>query len=126
MQRFRKSFFEDLCNKGLTTHQAGPAARRTAHWALVDLSRLNGDLSKYHRRQIVISLNQAAGHRRWMKELLSAAADSRANQQPFMPMRCSGGMVNSTQERARLVAADARAALNRARFHREQLAALTQ
>lgn len=124
MQRFRKSFFDDLRSAGLTTRQAGPAARRTAHWAFVDMSRLNGDMDKYHRRQIVIALNQAAGHRRWMKELLLTPADSLGNQQPFMPMRCSGGMVNSTQERAQLVAADARAALSRARFHREQLAAL--
>lgn len=122
MQRFRKALFLDLRARGMTTQQAGTTARGQAKWLLLQLFRPDGDMSKYHRREIDSALLEAARKRRYVQLLLTTPATHRVNQTPFMPMRCKGGWVNSTVERAHLVAKDLRAALARARYHRQHLA----
>lgn len=124
MQRFRKSFFLQLLADGSRRSQVGPIARHQASWYLKEMSSPNGDMNKYHRRERDAALIAASRLRKWMLALLQTPADSQGNQPPFMPMRCKGGMVASTHERARLVACDVRRELARARYHREQIAPL--
>lgn len=88
------------------------------------MSSPNGDMIKYHRRERDAALVAASRLRSWMGQLLGTPPDHLGNHPPFMPMRCKGGVVATTQERARLVAIDARRELARARFHRQQILAL--
>lgn len=122
MQRFRKALFQKYLEQGMDTQHAGPIARSVASWQLAMRYCPNGDLGKFHRREIDRALIEASRHRRFMQSLLATPADHRINSQPFMPMRCKGGMVQNTRERARLVANDVRSALLRARYHRNQIA----
>ncbi len=122
MQRFRKAIFQKYREQGMDTQHAGRVARSVASWQLVMRYCPNGDLGKFHRRETDSALIEAARHRRFMQSLLATPADHRVNSQPFMPMRCKGGMVQNTRERARLVANDVRNAIFRARYHRKQIA----
>lgn len=121
MQRFRRSLFEKYRRQGMSTRDAGTAAKASASWLLATLYCPKGDLSKFHRRETDSALIEASRKRRFMQNLLATPATHRANQLPFMPMRCKGGMVDSTQERARLVANDVRNALFMARYHRKRV-----
>ena len=119
MQRFRRSLFQKYRGQGMSTHDAGKAAKCSASWLLSTLNSPKGDMSKFHRRESDRALIEASWQRQFMQSLLTTHATHRANQKPFMPMRCKGGMVSSTQERARLVANDVRNALFMARYHRK-------
>lgn len=121
MQRFRSSLFEKYRRQGMSTRDAGTAAKASASWLLSTLYCPNGDMSKFHRREADSALIRASRQRRFMQNLLAAPATDRANHLPFMPMRCKGGLVGSTQERARLVAKDVRSALFMARYHRKRV-----